>query len=120
MKYVIGKGDDSGASPGINRGTVEAPRRGILTSTSLMVKMPASVEAARLSRDLPHLSVGLHADLAGRTGADDCRAELHCQLRRVQELTGRLPTHLASHHHVHPYPLLLPHLPDLARPHRLA
>jgi predicted glycoside hydrolase/deacetylase ChbG (UPF0249 family) len=119
MKYLIVNGDDYGASPGISRGVVEAHRRGILTSTSLMVDGPASEEAARLSRDLPHLSIGLHVDLAGRTGADDCRAELQRQFRRFQELTGRLPTHLDSHHNVHRDPRLLPHFLDLARRHRL-
>jgi predicted glycoside hydrolase/deacetylase ChbG (UPF0249 family) len=119
MKYLIVNGDDYGASPGINRGVVEAHRRGILTSTSLMVDGPASEEAARLSRGLPPLSIGLHVDLAGRTGAADCRPELHRQYRRFQELTGRLPTHLDSHHNVHRDPRLLPHFLDLARRHRL-
>jgi predicted glycoside hydrolase/deacetylase ChbG (UPF0249 family) len=119
MKYLIVNGDDFGASPGINRGIVEAHRRGILTSTSLMVDMPASAEAARLSRDLPRLSVGLHVDLAGRADPDDCRAELHRQFRSFQELTSHLPTHLDSHHNRHRNPRLLPSFLALARQCRL-
>jgi predicted glycoside hydrolase/deacetylase ChbG (UPF0249 family) len=119
MRYLIVNGDDFGASPGINRGIVEAHRRGILTSTSLLVNMPASEEAARRSRDLPRLSVGLHVDLTGCADPEDCRAEVHRQFRRFQELTGRLPTHLDSHHNVHRDPRLLPHFLDLARRHRL-
>jgi predicted glycoside hydrolase/deacetylase ChbG (UPF0249 family) len=119
MRYLIVNGDDFGASPGINRGVVEAHRRGILTSASLMVNMPASEEAARCSRDLPRLSVGLHADLGGRTDPGDCRAELHRQFRTFQELTGGLPTHLDAHHNAHRDPRLLPDFLDLARRYRL-
>jgi predicted glycoside hydrolase/deacetylase ChbG (UPF0249 family) len=46
MKYCIVNGDDFGASRGINRGIVEAHCHGVLTSTSLMVNMPATEEAA--------------------------------------------------------------------------
>src|SRR5206468_2523251 len=58
MKYLIVNGDDFGYGRGINRGIVEAHERGILTSTSLMVKTPWSEEAAALSRSMPDLSVG--------------------------------------------------------------
>jgi predicted glycoside hydrolase/deacetylase ChbG (UPF0249 family) len=119
MKYLIVNADDFGASPGINRGVVEAHRRGILTSASLLVDMPASEEAAGLARGLPRLSAGLHVDLAGRADPDDCRAELRRQLRRFQELTGGPPTHLDSHHNVHRDPRLLGPFLELARQHGL-
>jgi predicted glycoside hydrolase/deacetylase ChbG (UPF0249 family) len=122
MKYLIVNGDDFGASRGINRGIVEAHRRGILTSTSLMVDTPWSEEAALLSRTVPHLSVGLHIHLTTQAkyptsspDDDDCRAELSRQLSRFQELMGRSPTHLDSHHNIHRQPRLLPHFLDLAR-----
>jgi chitin disaccharide deacetylase len=108
-KYLIVNADDFGASHGINRGIVEAHRHGILTSTSLMVDAPWSEEAALLSRTTPHLSVGLHVDMisAGRQpadgpiGDDGCRANLHRQICRFQELMGCRPTHLDSHHNLH-------------------
>lgn len=123
MKYCIVNGDDFGASRGINRGIVEAHRHGILTSTSLMVDLSCSEDAVLLSRDLKDLSVGLHVTLTNEGGEplvnfaafDDCRAELHRQFRRFQELTGRLPTHLDAHHNVHRDPRLLPHFLDLAQ-----
>ncbi len=126
MKYLIVNGDDFGASRGINRGIIEAHHRGILTSTSLMVNTPWSEEAARLSRTVPDLSVGLHVHLitGGRepvvdlTHTESCRAELHRQFCRFEELMGRLPTHLDSHHNVHRDPRLLPHFLDLARQYR--
>jgi predicted glycoside hydrolase/deacetylase ChbG (UPF0249 family) len=116
MKYLIVNGDDFGASRGINRGIREAHCRGILTSASLMVDAPFSAEAARLSRDWPQLSVGLHIHLPGRVrellpsqgDVDGCDAELHRQLHRCEELLGRLPTHLDSHHDVHRDARLLP------------
>jgi chitin disaccharide deacetylase len=123
MKYLIVNGDDFGLSRGINRGIVEAHRRGILTSTSLVVDMPWSEEAAWLSRALPDLGIGLHVNITneGResaidlTDADNCRAELHRQFGRFEELMGRPPTHLDSHHNVHRDARLLPHFLDLAR-----
>jgi chitin disaccharide deacetylase len=117
MKFLIVNGDDFGMSPGINRGILEAHRRGILSSASLMVDAPASEEAAALLATAPDLSVGLHVELCtGPAGAlaDGCRTQLEHQLARFQALTGRLPTHLDSHHDVHRKPAILPHVADLA------
>ena len=123
MKYLIVNADDFGASRGINRGILEAHRRGILTSTSMMVHAPGSQEAAWLSRDAPELSVGLHADLSEEggpaAGEESCRAALHRQFARFQELMGRPPTHLDSHHNAHRDPRLLPVFLDLARQYAL-
>jgi chitin disaccharide deacetylase len=125
MKYLIVNGDDFGASPGINRGIIEAHCRGILTSTSLMVNACWSEEAAVLSRAVPDLSVGLHVHLMseGKNPTadydDSCRAELHRQLSYFHELVGRPPTHIDSHHNIHRQPRLLPHFLDLARQYRL-
>jgi predicted glycoside hydrolase/deacetylase ChbG (UPF0249 family) len=127
MKRLIVNADDFGAGRGIDRGVVEAHRDGILTSASLMVDMSGSEEAARLAAELPRLSVGLHAVLTGEDGApivdfDDaerCRAELHRQVRRFAQLTGRSPTHLDSHHNVHRDLRLLPVFLELAAEHRL-
>jgi len=122
-KYLIVNGDDFGAGSGVNRGILEAHRRGSLTSTSLIVNMPWSEEAALLSRAVPDLSVGLHLNIAnerrepvaGPTDDGSCREELHRQLFRFQELMGRPPTHLDSHHNAHRDPGLLPLFLDLAR-----
>jgi len=127
MKYCIVNGDDFGASRGINRGIVEAHCHGVLSSTSLMVNRPASEEAAILSRELPELSIGLHVNITTEDGElvvdlaapDECRAELYRQLERFQDLMGRLPTHIDSHHNVHRSPQLLPHFLDLAQQYRL-
>ena len=123
MKYLIVNADDFGASRGINRGIIEAHQRGILTSTSLLVNAAASGEAAELSRSAPGLSVGLHADLRSELNAnadsDRLRGALDAQLARFEELLGRPPTHLDSHHNVHRDPRALPCFLDLAREHGL-
>ena len=127
MKYLIINGDDFGASRGINRGILEAHRRGILTSASLIINMQGSEEAAYLGRDLPDLSIGLHVNFTNEGGeavvdladSDRCGAELQRQFRSFQVLMGRLPTHLDSHHNVHRDPRLLPRFLDLARRHGL-
>jgi predicted glycoside hydrolase/deacetylase ChbG (UPF0249 family) len=109
--------DDLGLSPAVNAGVAAAHRRGVVTSTSLMVLRPAAAEAAAMVADLPGLSVGLHLELASfevidgswrETGrvADpgDARAvadAVERQLDRFGELLGRAPDHIDSHHHLH-------------------
>ncbi len=122
MKCIVVNGDDLGASPGVNRGLAEVHRRGPLTSASLMVNMPASQEGARLARDLPGVSVGLHANLTDASGrplvdletGERCRAVLQQQIRTFWELMGRSPTHLDSHHNLHRNPRLLPYFLEAA------
>jgi chitin disaccharide deacetylase len=122
VKYLIVNADDFGASSGINRGILEAHQHGILTSTSLMVNMPAALEAIELGRAFPNLGVGLHVNFTGEsegpvvdiTDTDACRFELARQFDRFVALTGRLPTHVDSHHHVHRRANLLPLFVDFA------
>jgi predicted glycoside hydrolase/deacetylase ChbG (UPF0249 family) len=117
MKTLIVNGDDFGASHGVNLGVVEAHRRGILTSASMMVDRPASVEAARLSAEHPELGVGLHVVMSA-DGAPP-QAEVERQLGRFTDLTGRLPTHIDSHHNVHHDEPLLPAFVAVAERHGL-
>jgi predicted glycoside hydrolase/deacetylase ChbG (UPF0249 family) len=120
MKYLIVNADDFGASHGINQGILEAHQRGILTSTSLLVNTAWSKEAAEMSRAVSDLSVGLHVDLGrefNELSADSpgrLRQSLREQFSRFQELTGRPPTHLDSHHNVHRDPKALPEFLDCA------
>jgi predicted glycoside hydrolase/deacetylase ChbG (UPF0249 family) len=125
VKYLIVNGDDFGASPGINRGIIEAHQRGILTSTSLLVNTPWSGEAAGFGRAIPELSVGLHVDLRDTltnttAGMGQRLSEaLEEQFSRFEDLMRKRPTHLDSHHNVHRDPRILPHLLDLANRHGL-
>jgi predicted glycoside hydrolase/deacetylase ChbG (UPF0249 family) len=120
-RVLIVNADDFGGASGINQGIIEAHTGGIVTSTSLMVNGHAADEAAELARRHPALGVGLHWDLDGpRARQIDVgdptavRAELTRQLEAFDELTGRPPTHLDSHHHVHREPVIEPIARELA------
>jgi Uncharacterized protein conserved in bacteria len=116
-RYLIVNGDDFGLSAGVNRGIIECAEGGILTSASLMVRWPAAPHAANYSRANCKLSIGLHVDLGEwvpRNGGweplyevvdtEDAKAvevEISHQLAEFRRLTGRNPSHLDSHQHVH-------------------
>jgi predicted glycoside hydrolase/deacetylase ChbG (UPF0249 family) len=75
----------------------------VVTSTSLMALAPAAQAAASAASAHPTLSVGLHFvdDTPALDDPAHAGAELARQLERFRELTGRDPTHVDSHHHVH-------------------
>lgn len=104
MRLLIVNGDDFGMTHGVNEGIIEAHSDGILTSTSLMVQASGAVEAAALAKAHRDLSVGLHFVEDGSANLDDpvqAAGAFQRQLERFRELTGRDPTHVDSHHHVH-------------------
>jgi len=116
-RYLIVNADDFGQNPGINRGVIEAHECGIVTSASLMVRWPGAEEAAAYGRNHAEFSLGLHLDLGEWVYTDGCwlplyervaldnrkklAEEVADQLEAFRELTGRDPTHLDSHQHVH-------------------
>ncbi len=116
-RRVIINADDFGQSPGINRGIVACHEGGVVTSTSLMVRWPAAIEAAAMARRYPKLSVGLHIDLCewSKAGGDwrplyevvppgddvKVRDEVLRQFDVFAQLMGGPPTHIDSHQHVH-------------------
>ena len=133
-KRVIVNADDLGRTAGVNRGIVEAHRRGIVTSASLMVGFPAAADAVSLAKENPELGVGLHVtftdgvpalspeqlpslvDEQGRFHLRDASLEsvppaqlleeARAQLKRFRKLLGRDPTHFDSHHHAHRSPVV--------------
>jgi len=119
MKSLIVNGDDFGASPGINRGVIEAHEKGILTSTSMMVDRLASAEAARLVGRHPKLGVGLHVELDSVGDLRPPEAEIERQLERFVELSGHRPTHIDAHHNVNREASLLPAFVAVAERHEL-
>lgn len=60
---LIVKGDDMGAAHGINVATIDAYKRGVLTTTNVIVPGPWFPEAARLLRENPGLDAGVHLAL---------------------------------------------------------
>ena len=107
MKWLIVNGDDFGASPGINRGILEAHVNGILTSTSVLVRRAASLAVTDVPRSCPDLSLGLHLELDPAEPAR-IHEQLDDQLTRFVELVGSPPTHVDSHHDVHREPQVAP------------
>ena len=113
MKFLIVNADDLGMTAGINAGIIEAHRRGVVTSASLMVKQPAAEEASRLAAANPGLGLGLHVDLVewelgqnlyARADVGDQVAvakEIEAQRALFVGLVGREPDHLDSHQHAH-------------------
>lgn len=116
-RQLIVNADDLGLSRGVNRGVIRAHEEGIVTSASLMVLRPAAAEAAEWARAQATFSLGLHLDLgewAYENGAWLClhevvpagdrhavAAEIARQLETFRSLTGKDPSHLDSHQHVH-------------------
>lgn len=146
-RLLIVNADDLGRTPGVNAGVFAAHDGGVVSSATLMVASPAAEAAAAALQDRPGLGVGLHVTLTGSVptlpagrvpslvdasgrlprwpkglaGADpgELLAEVRSQLERFRQLTGRLPTHLDSHHHVHRQPAVLAALVAVGREHRL-
>jgi chitin disaccharide deacetylase len=63
VRRLIINADDFGLTPGVNRAIVEAYKRGVVTSSTLMANGPVFAEAAQLSRTVPQLSIGCHVVL---------------------------------------------------------
>jgi predicted glycoside hydrolase/deacetylase ChbG (UPF0249 family) len=117
MKYLIVNADDFGLTEGVNRGIFDAHEKGIVTSASLMVRAQSAEGAAAYARSHPSLDVGLHIDLgewrfqngdwiavyevAPVDDAEAVREEILRQLEGFRRLTGRDPSHVDSHQHVH-------------------
>ncbi len=63
-RCLIVNADDFGYTPGVTRGIIEGHRKGIVTSTSIMINMPFAAEAVKLAhREVPELGLGLHLTL---------------------------------------------------------
>jgi chitin disaccharide deacetylase len=113
-RTLIVNADDFGQTEAITRGIQRAHQQGIVTSTSLMVRWPAAEYAAQHADSL---DLGLHIDLGEwayrqanwvplyeRVALDDIAAiedEIEFQLAEFHRLTGKTPSHIDSHQHVH-------------------
>jgi predicted glycoside hydrolase/deacetylase ChbG (UPF0249 family) len=142
-RRLIVNADDLGRTQGINDGIFEAHALGLVTSATLMVAYPAAQDAAAHWARYPDFGIGLHVALTGGppvlapaqvpsmvdeqgrlpakpdglAGAkpEEVRAEVQAQFDRFRQLTGRLPTHLDSHHHSHRLPVVCEQVIQLAQ-----
>jgi hopanoid biosynthesis associated protein HpnK len=86
---LIVHGDDFGLSEAVNEGIVDAHRRGILTSTSLMANGAAFEHAVTLAKRCPTLDVGVHLTLT-----EERPVALQAALPELVDESGRFPPHL--------------------------
>ncbi len=62
-KWLIVNADDFGLSERTNKGILDAHLHGIVTSSGLMLNMPALSDAINISRRHPSLDIGIHINL---------------------------------------------------------
>ena len=62
-RRLIINADDFGFNREITDGIVESHLNGVVTSTTVMVNMPAAEYAVRRAKECPNLSIGLHINL---------------------------------------------------------
>jgi predicted glycoside hydrolase/deacetylase ChbG (UPF0249 family) len=122
QRRLIINADDLGYDPSISRGILEAIRLGVVSSATLIVNSPYSLEAADQARDL---RVGLHLNLAryapcwrqfpaswldhgnfsesraGQLPPEVVENETLAQLDRFESWLKRPATHLDVHKHLH-------------------
>jgi predicted glycoside hydrolase/deacetylase ChbG (UPF0249 family) len=145
MRRLIVNADDYGRTEGINLGTLEAHRGGIVTSATVMILERFAAEGIRRAlAEAPRMSLGLHCVLTGggppasdpsrlptvapggkfARNADalpevldqsEIRLELDAQIALFEEAAGRAPSHLDSHHHSALHPAVEPVFAQIAK-----
>ncbi len=127
MKLIV-NADDFGLSSGVNYGIYKAHIDGIVTSTTLMVTMPAVEEAKNLSKKAPNLAIGLHLNITLGKPLTSCHSlinndgifykpkekpnqdlfneeeiylEFLAQYELFVKIMGKKPTHIDSHLYAH-------------------
>jgi hopanoid biosynthesis associated protein HpnK len=90
-RRLIVNADDFGLSEAVNEGIVEAHRRGIVTSTSLIASGAAFEDAVRLAQAIGTLDVGVHLTLTEEEPVSD-RSDVPSLL----DGDGRFHPHTAS------------------------
>lgn len=72
LRQLIVNADDYGTTPGVSRGILRAHSEGIVTSTSVMINMPAAAEWTRRAvEEAPDLGLGLHFTLTAGPPVSD-------------------------------------------------
>jgi chitin disaccharide deacetylase len=96
-KQLVINADDLGLAQSVNRGIIDTIERGVVTSTSLLVNMPASVHAIACLRDWRGrnaddlLGVGLHFNIVAGTPLTRCATctDVHGAFLPLSTLTWR-------------------------------
>jgi len=125
MRRLIVNADDFGMTAGVSRGILIAHRRGIVTSTTMLVNGDVDRHLVTEALDAG-LGLGLHVNFtlgapltrgrslvgedgrfvrdpqraAARADSKEAGREVDAQIEKFMTLARRPPTHLDSHHHV--------------------
>lgn len=125
LKLII-NGDDFGITHACNLAIIDCHKRGVLTSTSIMMNMPYAQEALELWQHNKTLSVGLHLNITlgypinkntnnivnsdgtfskeilnyrtTQLNLDEISKECQSQMDKFIKIAGRKPDHINSHH----------------------
>jgi len=115
MKKLVLVADDYGFTNGINKGCIEANQKGILTEMSLMLDSPATQEGVNLILENNVEGLGIHItlnDIVGtgkylrtadykvlleETSSEKLSARVKDELKRFEDMVGRIPTHINGH-----------------------
>ncbi|MFV0380054.1 MAG: chitin disaccharide deacetylase [Anaerorhabdus sp.] len=127
MKKLIINADDFALSKGVNYGILECFKNGVLTSTTMMMNAPALDHAVALMKE-NDLNVGIHLvatmfkpltnakslttenglfdkakmfDKNATINEEELYNEWVAQIELFIKKTGRKPSHIDSHHHIH-------------------
>lgn len=133
MKNIIINCDDFGLTKGVNHAIIDAFKFKTLSSTTMIVNAPEVKHAVELYKINPTLGVGLHFNLTFKNPLTkmslvdkdnkflkqnklydmdltlfigEIELELQAQYDEFIRLTGKKPTHIDSHHHIHLKPEL--------------
>src|SRR3989339_1163557 len=97
-RKLIINADDYGLSKKFNGGILELIGKGIVTSTTVMIKREFIKPKDLLEQK--HVSIGLHLELSLETPAE----EMEQQIKVFSKLFGRFPSHLDGHKYYHLLP----------------
>ncbi len=122
MKYLIVNADDFNLTRGTDRAILECHDKGIVSSTTVLMTLPFSPKTVRDLKARPFLGKGIHLSLTLGTAVSPktpfqltrnmltvahkipvkaAEREYEAQILKFKKLTGRLPTHMDTHHHIH-------------------
>lgn len=145
MTKLIVNSDDFGYCNSVNYGIIDAHKKGIVTSTTIMANMPGFMHGVELLKENKDLGCGVHLTLTchkpvltthktlvdskgmfhrkhnektlSKVDLDEVYREFCAQIDKAKKFID--VTHLDSHHHLHTLKILAPIIERLAKEYNL-